>query len=72
MSEKILHFLSGAGTALQLFPSSSRTTMPDFMRATDAQKIASDWIRVGRHLQRAIEAETKQERLHGTLEQAKS
>jgi hypothetical protein len=59
MGEKIRSFLNGAGTVIQIMPSSPRLVMkPDFMRASDAQRLGSDWQRVGHHLARAISAAT--------------
>lgn len=60
MSEKIKNFLRGAGTVLQIGPSTthSHVSRPDFMRKSVNDRIASDWARVGTHLHRALAAAT--------------
>jgi hypothetical protein len=51
-------FLSGMGSAVEIYPSPVMVviTRPD-PNASDADRIASDWRRVGQALSNAIEAE---------------
>lgn len=66
MGKIIDHFLSGAGSVLQLLPSSpGLIKRPDFLRQSTGQRIGSDWNRVGNHLFRAIESETQSVSKHG-------
>lgn len=66
MGKVIKEFLVGAGSVLQLCPPTNLTPVrPDFMRVSDAERMASDWQRVGSHLQRAIDKVSPEVSGHG-------
>lgn len=66
MSKNISHFLSGAGSVLQLWPSTPFIIRrPDFLRGSPGQRISSDWERVGSHLLRSMQNEIRSVSKHG-------
>jgi hypothetical protein len=66
VGEELKAILSGAGTVLQLMPTPQPLmARPDFMRVSDGDRIASDWERVGSHLDRAMQAVEPEVREHG-------
>jgi hypothetical protein len=66
MVEKLRRFLSGAGSILLLYPASTSLLLrrPEFMNGSIQDRLASDWMRVGHHLQRAIDKSAGEQR-HG-------
>jgi hypothetical protein len=61
MGEVIRQFLSGAGSILDIYPERRPAiSRPDFMRVSDSERIKSDWLRVGGHLQNALSKVTEE------------
>lgn len=67
MSESLKSFIAGAGSILELAPNvrESGVKRPAFMKSTDAQRLHSDWQRVGNHLARALNRTVKSGTSHG-------
>lgn len=60
MGDKLKHFLFGAGSVVDVLPATPRIIeRPDFMQKSDAQRIGSDWQRVGLHLRHAMSVQGK-------------
>lgn len=55
MGERLLSMLSGAASIITIWPAEHvEIQRPISLRTTDAQRLASDWQRVGQHLQAAM------------------
>ena len=65
MGEGLLSMLSGAASIITIWPATRvEIQRPISLRTTDAQRLSSDWKRVGQHLQIQI-AMTKVQAEHG-------
>ena len=63
MGEGLLSMLSGAASIITIWPATRiEIQRPISLRTTDAQRLSSDWKRVGQHLQIAM---TKVQAEHG-------
>lgn len=70
MGEAFRSFFRGFGSIIDIAPSSPYPEQPDFLRDSIADRLGSDWARVGKHLQRAVEAHEGE--VNGTREHTQS